>query len=131
MVSPRTVTWIGGCIAMVASVSVAAAEWNANPIRGKELYESRCIGCHSIDANRTGPAHRGVFGRRAGTAPGYQYSSALKESDVVWTRENLDRWLTNPESVIPGQRMGYSVPDAQDRRDLIAYLKSISQSPPN
>lgn len=130
MVSLRAVTWIGSWMAMLASVSVVAAEWKADPVRGKELYESRCVACHSVDTNRTGPAHRGVFGRRAGTAPGYQYSTALKESDVVWTRENLDRWLTNPESVIPGQKMGYSVPDAQDRRDLIAYLKSISESPP-
>jgi cytochrome c len=95
-------------------------------MRGKSLYESRCIACHSIDANRIGPAHKGVYGRKAGSAAGYDYSPAVKASAVVWGDATLDRWLANPESVIPGQKMGYSVPEAADRADLIAYLKSQS-----
>lgn len=91
---------------------------------GQELYASRCFACHSIDANRVGPAHRGVFGRKAGSVAGYDYSPALKQSAVIWNQHTLDQWLADPEKLIPGQKMGYSVPDPQDRADLIAYLKS-------
>jgi cytochrome c len=96
----------------------------ADAERGKKLYESRCIGCHSIDENRVGPAHRGVFGRKAGAVAGYDYSPALKSSRVVWSDKTLDRWLTNPEATIPGQKMGFSVPSANDRADIIEYLRT-------
>ena len=96
----------------------------ADAARGKQLYESRCVGCHSLDENRAGPAHRGVFGRKAGSAKGYEYSQALSRSRVVWDRKSLERWLTDPESLVPGQKMGFTVPDQRDRADLIEYLKS-------
>ncbi|MGH8688434.1 MAG: c-type cytochrome [Burkholderiales bacterium] len=95
-------------------------------VRGKRLYESRCIACHSVEENRVGPAHKGVFGRRAGMAKGYDYSPAVKASRIVWNEKTLDRWLANPEKLIPGQKMGYSVPEAKDRADLIEYLKKVS-----
>jgi cytochrome c len=98
----------------------------ADAARGKQLYESRCIGCHSVDANRVGPAHKGVFGRKAGSVKDYDYSDALKKTRVIWNEQTLDRWLANPEKLIPGQKMGFSVPDAKDRADLIDYLKSES-----
>lgn len=94
----------------------------ADPERGRLLYESRCSGCHSLDSNRVGPAHRGVVGRRAGTVPGYDYSAALKAAALAWTPRNLDSWLANPEALVPGQKMGYRVDDEADRADLIAYL---------
>jgi len=98
---------------------------HADAERGKQLYESRCIACHSVDENRVGPAHKGVFGRKAGSAKGYDYSAALKKSRVIWNDKTLDRWLANPERLIPGQKMGFSVPDARDRADLIDYLKTV------
>ena len=94
---------------------------------GRLLYESRCVACHSVDDNRVGPAHRGVFGRKAGLAAEYDYSSALKKSKIIWTEQTLDRWLQNPERLIAGQKMGYSVVNPQDRLDLIAYLKTLSR----
>ena len=105
-------------------VTFAIAEGDSR--RGQELYESRCIACHSVDQNRVGPAHQGVYGRRAGRAPGYEYSNALKKAKVVWSDKTLDSWLRNPEKTIPGQKMGYSVSEAGDRADLIEYLKKIS-----
>jgi cytochrome c len=116
--SLAAILWITG------SVSAWAAPDAAN---GKTLYQSRCIGCHSVDQNRVGPAHEGVFDRRAGQVAGYDYSPALKKSKVVWSAKTLDQWLTNPERLIPGQKMGYSVTDSQDRADLIAYLKTLSK----
>lgn len=93
-----------------------------DPVRGYALYQSRCAACHSLDHSRIGPAHRGVFDRTAGSVPGFDYSPALKHSGVRWTAANLDRWLADPEAFIPGQKMGYQVPDPVDRRDLIAFL---------
>jgi cytochrome c len=112
--------------AALALAPVCAAFAAGDAARGKTLYESRCIACHSIDANRIGPAHKGVYGRKAGSVADYDYSPAVKASAVVWSDATLDRWLANPESVIPGQKMGYSVGEAADRADLIAYLKSQS-----
>lgn len=93
--------------------------------RGAQLYEVRCGGCHSIDSHRIGPLHRGVFGRRAGSAAGFEYSAALRSSALVWDEATLDRWLADPERTIPGQAMGYRVEQAQDRADLIAYLRRL------
>lgn len=118
----KTLIWL--CIASAGLSTAAIAQAGGDVQRGQELYSSRCVACHSIDANRVGPAHRGVFGRKAGGVAGYDYSAALKKSTVIWNEKTLDQWLTDPEKFIPGQKMGYSVPDAKDRADLIAYLKS-------
>ena len=94
----------------------------ADATRGKELYESRCGGCHSLDQDRIGPRHRGVLGRRAGAVAGFEYSPALRGSRIVWDPQTLDAWLADPERLVPGQRMNYRVADATDRAALIAYL---------
>ena len=99
----------------------------ADAVHGEEIYNSRCIACHSPDANRVGPKHRGVVGRTAGTVPDFNYSKAVKSSGVVWSEETLDKWLTNPQAFIPGQRMNFKVADPADRADLIAYLKTLTQ----
>ena len=93
---------------------------------GRALYQARCTACHSLDYNGVGPAHRGVYGRAAGKAPGYAYSNALKSLRLTCNEETLDRWLADPEKVAPGQRIGVNVPDAQERADLIAHLKQAA-----
>jgi cytochrome c len=110
--------------ACAALLPAAQAVFAADTARGKQLYESRCIGCHSIGENRVGPAHKGVFGRKAGSVKGFAYSPALKSSRVIWNERTLDRWLANPEALIPGQSMGFMVPDPTDRADLIEYLRT-------
>lgn len=114
-------------ILLSAAALAAPAGDVADTQRGKALYRERCMACHSLAYNGVGPAHKGVFGRRAGTAPGYDYSPALKASGLVWTAQNLDKWLSNPEALVPGQKMGFSVPDAEERAELINYLKSVSE----
>jgi len=111
------------------AILVAPQAWSADAVRGQDLYESRCGACHSIDANRVGPAHKGVVGRKAGSVADYDYSPAVKASGIIWTEQTLDRWLSDPEKTIPGQKMNYSVPDEQDRLDVIAYLKKVSVQP--
>ena len=92
--------------------------------RGELLYSSSCNACHSIDVSLAGPAHRGVFGRKAGSVADFDYSPALRNSSVIWNERTLEKWLEDPEKLVPGQKMGYSVSDAQAREDLIAYLKT-------
>ena len=111
---------------LAAALLSTPAHANGNAERGKELYESRCVGCHSLDANRIGPKHRGLFGRKAGSVEGFTYSPAVQDSSVVWSDETLARWLTNPQEVIPGQRMNFRVSQPQDRADIVAYLKKES-----
>ena len=90
-------------------------------VRGGQLYQG-CMGCHSLDENDVGPKHRGVVGRPAASVPGYAYSKALKGSGLTWTPAMLDRWLTNPQALVPGAKMYFSVAKPQDRADIIAYL---------
>jgi len=120
--------------ALLAATPLAAlaltAHADGDADAGRALYQTRCAACHSLDYNGVGPAHRGVFGRAAGLAKGYAYSDALKSSRIVWNETTLDRWLANPEQVAPGQRMGFSVPDAHERADLIAFLKRDAAAKP-
>ena len=97
-----------------------------DPVRGEKLYQARCAGCHSLDANRIGPRHRGVYGRVAGSLDDFDYSKALRTSELSWNDETLDSWLTNPEGLIPGQRMGFRLSDETARADVIAYLRQES-----
>ncbi len=106
-----------------SALSPAASAGDA--ARGEELYGSRCIACHSPDANRVGPRHRGVVGRKAGSLADFNYSKAVKASEVVWDEQTLDQWLANPQAFIPGQRMNFRVNDPTDRADIIAYLKTL------
>lgn len=107
-------------IALLCAAGPAGA--TGNVARGQTLYKG-CADCHSIAENGVGPMHKGVVGRKAGTVPGYDYSPDLKTSGIVWTEENLDKWLTGPQAMVPETKMFFDVPDAQDRADIIAFLK--------
>ncbi|ESZ86958.1 MAG: cytochrome C [Blastomonas sp. CACIA14H2] len=118
---------IAGTSAIMATASGATpAPPAGDATRGAQVYEDNCTGCHSLDANRVGPAHRGVFGRKAGSAPGFAYSPALKKAKFAWDAARLDKWLTNPQGFVPGAKMGFRLSDAQKRADVIAYLKKES-----
>ena len=111
------ITAIGLAIGCYSSASAAG-----DAARGEALYQG-CEDCHSIDKNEVGPMHRGVVGRVAGMVPGYHYSPALKASGIVWSEDNIDKWLTNPQAFVPGTKMFFKVNDAQVRADIIAFLK--------
>jgi cytochrome c len=123
---PRFAAVLLLCLAASLSLPAQAAPSPGNPSRGAEVYESHCGACHSLDANRVGPMHRGVFGRKAGSVTGFHYTPALKASGIVWSAETLDRWLTNPQALVPGTAMGLRLASPQDRADVIAYLKQQS-----
>lgn len=94
--------------------------------RGRALFAERCAACHALDRNKLGPRLAGVVGRKAGSAGGYDYSDALRHSDLVWSVANLDRWLANPRAFVPGAKMPVRVLDEPSRKDLIAYLRQVS-----
>jgi cytochrome c len=115
-----------GVLVSLAALSPAAAAGDVT--RGERIYE-RCVACHSLDRNRTGPKHCGLFGRRAGSVSDFEYSLAMRASGVVWNEKTLDRFLAAPTKVVPGTYMGYAgVDDARERADLIAYLKAANAS---
>ena len=122
--STRYICRCAALVALIAAATSAACPVQAagDPARGEILYQG-CQDCHSIEKNDVGPMHKGVVGRKAGTVPDYNYSPALKNSNIVWTEANLDKWLTNPQAFIPGVKMFYWVTAAQDRADLIAFLR--------
>jgi cytochrome c len=99
---------------------------DADPERGKALFEKRCTGCHALTQNHEGPQLQGVYGRASGTAKGFAYSAALKKAQIVWDEKSLDKWLTDPDAFIPGNEMDFLVSRPQERRDLISYLKQSS-----
>ena len=98
--------------------------------RGEKLFKT-CVACHTTDpddGHRAGPTLHNVFGRKAGSHPGYRYSEALRESDLSWTEETIDRLFEiGPDHLLPGTKMPLQrMPSSQDRADLIAFLKRIT-----
>jgi len=93
---------------------------------GKELFEKRCSGCHSLDRDKEGPRLGGVYGREAASVPSFEYSAALRKSKLKWTEETLDKWLIDPERLVPENDMTFHVESADERREIISYLKEKS-----
>jgi cytochrome c len=124
-------TLAGTLLATLASNAPAASEASAlrADIKAGEAIYARCLACHALAYDRTGPRHCGLFGRRAGSVKGFAYSDAMKRSKIVWNEKTLDVFLANPIKTIPGTTMGYAgVTDNKERADLIAYLRQANQS---
>lgn len=117
----------GGLLALVANMAAAAGD----PARGAQAFRA-CMACHSVKPGEhmTGPSLASVWNRKAGIVEGFsRYSDSLKGADVVWNEANLDKWLADPERLIPGNTMTFpGIKSAQDREDVIAYLKALSEN---
>lgn len=122
----------GVALALAAGAVPAAAKHaavHADPQAGEAIY-SRCLACHALAYDRTGPRHCGLFGRRAGSVKGFPYSAAMRRSNIVWGEKTLDRFLAHPLKTVPGTAMGYAgITDPKERADLIAYLEQADASP--
>jgi len=92
---------------------------------GDEAFQIHCAMCHVAEGGGQGPSLVGVFGRKAGSAPGFTYSPALAAANVTWDAAHLDRYLENPQAAIPGAAMPYALADAKTRADVIAYLGTL------
>ncbi|MGH8864237.1 MAG: c-type cytochrome [Burkholderiales bacterium] len=119
-----------GLVIVTLSLFGARAHAAGDIDRGARAARA-CMACHSFAPGRhmTGPSLAAVWGRKAGAAEGFaRYSDALKRSGVVWDRQHLDAWLTNPASVIPGNAMVFGgIGDADTRADVLAYLQAVSE----
>lgn len=111
---------------MQARIAELPAPYNEASYEAGRRVFAQCRSCHTIDegaGNRIGPNLHGVFDREVGTAEGFNYSPALQNADFEWDADHLDHWLQNPQNFLPGNRMAFAgVPDATQRRDVIAYL---------
>lgn len=107
----------------------ATAHAAADKLPGEQVY-ARCAACHALAFDRVGPHHCGLLGRRAGSVPGFAYSSAMRNSGFIWDEKTLDRFLAQPMKTLPGTAMTYAgISDPKERSDLIAYLKQANDSP--
>ncbi|MGY0195673.1 c-type cytochrome [Leptothrix sp. BB-4] len=120
---------VRGCTALAlagapAFVSAAAPEPSQD---GARAFHSACGPCHSSNAgHRIGPALLGVVGRLSGTAPGYDYSEAMKQAAVRWDEDTLGRFLLAPVSLVPGTRMSFpGLKDEARRRAIVDYLAGL------
>jgi cytochrome c len=103
----------------------------ANPDAGRDVFRQYCIGCHSIECNRSGPQLRGLLGRTAGTVPDFDgYSEAMKNSGIVWNEDTLDAFLKDPVSIVPKNAMSTfrGLPDDSARQNLIEFLSQPDTS---
>jgi cytochrome c2 len=108
----------------------ASPSAKATPVAmvSKPAEFAQCSACHSTEKgkNGIGPSLAGVYGDKAATVPGYDFSDAMKASGLTWNQANLDRFLTDPRGVVPGTKMTFpGLKDAAKRQAVIAYLKAI------
>lgn len=119
----RTLACAGVFLMAVAMLAVGQAP---DADKGKDLFAKRCGGCHALDRDKEGPRLQGVYGRAAGSLASFQYSEALKKSGITWREDTLNQWLTETEKLVPGNDMAFGVVDPDERREIIAFLKSAS-----
>src|SRR6202023_1665352 len=87
----------------------AVAHADGNPVLGKRQF-APCTSCHTTEAdgeNKVGPNLHGIFGRKAGSKPDFEYSDAMKNSGIIWDAAKIDAFITNPSEFVPGTKMGF------------------------
>jgi cytochrome c len=117
-------------ILAAAPVTMPLAQFNppiqVTPVDPATLFTNQCGTCHSVkpnDAPRQGPNLNGVFGRKAGSLPGFKYSAGFAQADFVWDEPHLDAYLTNPQAMIKGGIMAYRQANPATRKAIIVWLK--------
>ncbi len=115
-------------IAAVALLAFSTSSLAAGDVAAGKRVAVRCAACHSFveGKNKIGPSLFGVIGRKAGTMPNFNYSSAMTNSEIVWTADGLDAYLSGPKTLVLGNHMGYAGVTKEDQRaNLIAYLATL------
>jgi cytochrome c len=109
---------------LITLLAAGAARADGDAARGQAKFGD-CAACHKLEAgaNNVGPSLHGIFTRKAGEIADFRYSPAIKRSGISWTPETLDKFISDPQVMVPGNRMPYAgMASAGDRADLIAYL---------
>ena len=125
---------LSGVACMLSSHSSLSQELGKEVASEQQVFNNACRTCHTIKEgdNRQGPNLYKIIGRKAGSLPDYNYSSAMKGAGFVWDEEKLEHFITSPDEVVPGNNMKpYSgLASADDRKKVIAFLKSVSTGRP-
>lgn len=110
-----------------ALLATLPAPWSEGDLDNGRRVFARCRACHTMTEggpNMTGPNLYGLFGRQAGSHPGFNYSAAVRDAGFVWDGARLADWLENPRTFLRGNKMSFAgISDATDRRDVVAFLK--------
>lgn len=133
VVDASTKVVFAACLSVIAALLAlvwSESTWGAgDPVRGATSFRA-CAACHSTTPGEqlTGPSLAKIWQRKAGTVEGFsRYSEAMKRVDLLWTEQALDRWLSNPDELIPGTSMTFpGLRDGKARQDVIAYLEAVS-----
>ena len=117
-------------VGLVASTAVAGAPAPAgDAVKGKAVF-ARCAICHDLNpgVQKMGPNLHGLFGRKAGTVAGFNYSPAMKSAKITWSSATLDSYVTSPAKLVPGNKMAFAgLATPADRANLIAYLQGATK----
>jgi cytochrome c len=125
---PAYITLLALAPALLLAAAPRAAAQDAKA--GETTFKRFCAVCHSVvpGQNRVGPSLYGIVGRKAGSAPGYSYSEANKNSGITWTEDELEKYLANPQQVVPHTKMLFTgLKNPEDRKNVIAYLKQVGE----
>ncbi len=121
---------LAACALTIFAVA-GTAHADGDSAAGKTVFR-KCVACHTVQANkhRIGPSLAGIAGRTAGTSEGFKFSDAMKAFGAdgkIWDDATLDAYLADPKGVVKGTKMAFAgLKDAQDRADVIAYLKAAN-----
>ena len=131
LVPRSTQTIIGTALSAAAALLISSSPGLAagDAAAGKQAFATTCGACHSVEpgVNKLGPSLAGVVGSKSGAVPGYNFSPALKAANITWDEQTLDKFLENPGADVRGTKMFISVPNAQNRQNIIAYLETLKR----
>jgi len=125
-------SWIGAASVLIVGLSMTAASaQSGDAARGQRVFNLQCKACHTLEkggASVTGPNLHGVFGRKAGTATGFEFSEAMKKSGIVWDDATIADYNRDPKGKVPDTKMVFNgVKNAGQLADLVAYLKEATK----
>ena len=123
--------WAGAAVAVIVGIATQASAQSGDATRGQRVFNQQCRACHTLEkdgAQPAGPNLHGVFGRKAGTAAGYDSSDAMKKSGITWDETTMTDYNRDPKAKVPGTKMVFNgVKNAGQLADLVAYLKQATQ----
>ena len=123
--------WAGAVVAAIVGFSTQAFAQSGDATKGQRVFNQQCRACHTLEkdgAQTAGPNLHGVFGRKAGTAAGYEFSDAMKTSGIVWDEATMADYNRDPKAKVPGTKMVFNgVKQAPQLADLVAYLKEATK----
>ena len=122
---PRALLKVATAAALSLFAWIGASAAAPDATRGRTLFEKRCTGCHAVDGIKAAPPLRGIFHKPAARNAKFPYSDALKSAHLTWDEATLDRWLADPDATVPGNDMSFRLDKADERADIVAYLKQL------